>query len=355
MKIKKIQAYLQSLPLTKPYSIAYQTISDVDLVFLDIELENGIVGRGSASPAEFVVGENARQTFSNLQSSFVQDLTGRDIRLFQEIIYETTKQSPDFPGTVAAVDLALHDAFCKFLGISVAAFYGQKVQALPTSVTIGIKSVPETLQEAEGYYASGFKILKVKTGRNLDEDLERVIKLHERFRGNMKIRVDANQGYRLNELKKFIEVTRNLSLELIEQPLPVGKEQELLCLDDADRSLLAADESIKGPAAALVYSCRPQPFHIYNIKLMKCGGIAGAMDIARIALHAGIDLFWGCNDESIISITAALHAAYCCANTRYIDLDGSFDILESTVRGGFTLRDGLMLINDKPGFGVELP
>jgi L-Ala-D/L-Glu epimerase len=42
----------------------------------------------------------------------------------------------------------------------------------------------------------------------------------------------------------------------------------------------------------------------------------------------------GCNDESIISITAALHMAYACPNTKYIDLDGSFDLMEDLVTGG---------------------
>jgi L-alanine-DL-glutamate epimerase-like enolase superfamily enzyme len=87
---------------------------------------------------------------------------------------------------------------------------------------------------------------------------------------------------------------------------------------------------------------------------MKCGGLKGAFEIANIAQQAGISLFWGCNDESIISITAALHAAYACSNTRYIDLDGSLDLAEDIVKGGFEIRDGLMLPNEKPGFGFEL-
>ena len=53
------------------------------------------------------------------------------------------------------------------------------------------------------------------------------------------------------------------------------------------------------------------------LKLMKCGGISGALDIASIAQAGGIDLFWGCNDESIVSTTAALHAAFASPNTRY--------------------------------------
>jgi L-alanine-DL-glutamate epimerase-like enolase superfamily enzyme len=97
----------------------------------------------------------------------------------------------------------------------------------------------------------------------------------------------------------------------------------------------------------------PKAAGIFNIKLMKCGGISQGLKIADIALHEGIDLFWGCNDESIVSITAALHAAFACANTKYIDLDGSLDLARDVVKGGFILKDGLMSCSDKPGLGVE--
>ena len=74
MKIVAIRAYIKYLKLTKPYTIAYSTFSDVQLVFLEIELANGIIGVGSASPAEEVVGENPVQTLSSLQTDFVQNL-----------------------------------------------------------------------------------------------------------------------------------------------------------------------------------------------------------------------------------------------------------------------------------------
>ena len=63
---------------------------------------------------------------------------------------------------------------------------------------------------------------------------------------------------------------------------------------------------------------------------------------------------WGCMDESIISISAALHAAMACNATKYIDLDGSFDLAKDLVFGGFNLKDGKMFINDTPGIGVKM-
>ena len=354
MKIVAVRSYLKKMALTKPYTIAYNTFSDVSLAFFEVELANGIIGYGSGSPAEDVVGETTEQTAANLQTSFVQEFVGRDIRQFQQIIFETIQQFPHLPGTQAAIDIALHDAFGKLIGISVLDFYGQKVKALPTSVTIGIKNVQATLEEAAGYKALGFKILKVKTGLDVNEDIERVVKLKEQFGNQFKIRVDANQGYKIEDLKTFIQATKGKDLELIEQPMPVGTESALLGLSWEERKLLAADESLKDPQAALQLAANEKPFGIYNIKLMKCGGLVGALGIANIANNAKIDLFWGCNDESIISITAALHVAYACPNTKYIDLDGSLDLAEDLVKGGFEIVDGEMQINAQPGFGFTL-
>lgn len=350
MKINAIRAYGHNLELIKPYTIALDTFTHAHLAFLEIELSHGIIGYGSASPAEYVVGETTAKTLENLNSEFVLALKGRDIRQFQQIISECREKFKAFPGTLAAIDLALHDAFGKYLGIPVAEFYGIKHQGLPTSVTIGIKGVDETLAEAKEYKQQGFRVLKVKTGLDVDLDIERIVKIREHFGDYFTVRVDANQGYDLVQTQKFLTHTLPLDLELMEQPLPVGMESEMAGLSESERKRCAADESIKDARAALKYATSGW-FGIYNIKLMKCGGLLGAKTIAQIAEQAGIELFWGCNDESRISIAAALHIAYCCPNTRYLDLDGSLDLVENLSDLGFDIREGRMWINSLPGFG----
>jgi L-alanine-DL-glutamate epimerase-like enolase superfamily enzyme len=353
MKIKSVKTWLQQLPLTKPYTIAYKTIVDTEIVFLEITLENGITGIGSANPFAEVVGETPAITLTNLQADFVQRLVGRDIRFFNQLIDEALVQFPHLPGTIAAIDIALHDAFCQFIGISVVDLYGRKVDGLPTSITIGIKETAEMLEEAKANMMAGFKVIKIKTGLDVEQDIERVTKLHEQFGDKMLIRVDANQGYSLDNLKHFIQKTKKLSIELIEQPMAVGKENELTTLPAADRTILAADETLLDAATALQLAHPPTPYGIFNIKLMKSGGIRGAREIGLIAANAGIDLFWGCNDESMVSIAAALQVAYSCSNTKYLDLDGSFDLSSDLVTGGFILKDGLMYCSDKPGLGLQ--
>ncbi len=352
MKIRSINAYKRSLVLKKPYTISRDTFYDTENVFFEIGLANGMTGLGAACPEGAVVGETADITLKNLQSEEIFALVGKDIREFQGHISSISEVYGRFPGTMAAVDIALHDAFGQFLDIPIVDFYGRQHREMLTSITIGIKSVAETLQEAKEYYDQGFRALKVKTGLDPQEDAERILKLREQFKEHFSIRVDANTGYDLRQLSHFLDLTKEANVEVIEQPFLPGNEKDLLEFSADLRKIFTADESLTSPATALELS-KEKPYGIFNIKLMKCGGIRPALQIADIARHAKIDLFWGCNDESLISITAALHAALSCRHTRFLDLDGSFDLAEDMAEGGFILQDGSLMTNHKSGLGLK--
>ncbi|HEY5750007.1 MAG TPA: dipeptide epimerase [Chryseolinea sp.] len=353
MKIKDIKVWSVDLGNTKPYTIAFKTVDEVRNAFVEITLDNGLTGIGAGNPSEYVVGETLEQCLDALQEKNIEFLIGRDIREFNQLTFDIWKRFPDNPSARAALDIALYDVFTKFLDVPLVKFLGQKIKKLPTSNTIGIKNVEETLKEAEDYIKRGFRVLKVKLGRDLLEDVERIMKLREKFGPNIVIRIDANQGYTVEQTIQFYGRTYDLDVELIEQPLPAKAISEMKSLPPEVREKVAADESLITPADAIELLKPPKAAKIFNIKLMKCGGVSQALKIADIALHEDVDLFWGCNDESIVSITAALHTAFACANTKYIDLDGSLDLARDVVKGGFILKDGYMSCSDKPGLGVE--
>ncbi len=353
MKIKDIKIWSADLGNTKPYTIAFKTVDEVRNAFVEITLADGTTGIGSGNPSEYVVGENLTQTLDALQERNLEFLVGRDIREMKQLAFEVWQKFPKNPAARAALDIALHDAFTKFLGIPLVKYLGQKIQSMPTSNTIGIKNVMETLKETDDYLKQGFKAIKVKLGKDLEEDIERMVKMREQFGYDYAIRIDANQGYDSAQTIAFYQQTKHLKIELIEQPLPAKAISEMKALPDEVREVIAADESLISPVHALELVKPPRACGIFNIKLMKCGGVSQGLKIADIALHEGIDLFWGCNDESIVSITAALHAAFACSNTKYIDLDGSLDLGKDVVKGGFILKDGIMYCSDKPGLGVE--
>jgi L-alanine-DL-glutamate epimerase-like enolase superfamily enzyme len=352
-RIKNVTVWSADLGNTKPYTIAFKTVDEVRNAFIGITLDGGITGWGAGSPSEYVTGEYLEQTLQVLTEKNLEFMIGRDIREFQQLNAEFTQKFPKNPAARAAVDIALHDAFTTYLGIPLVKYLGQKIKSLPTSNTIGIKNVTETLAEAEDYGKRGFTVLKVKLGKDVAEDIERIVKLRERFGKKFVIRIDANQGYNIPQTIEFYNKTRHLDVELIEQPLPAKAVAELKTLPEEIKSMIAADESLLSPKDALELIKPPRAVGIFNIKLMKCGGIAQGQKIADIGFQEGIGLFWGCNDESIISITAALHVAFACANTKYIDLDGSLDLARDVVKGGFILKDGVMSCSDKPGLGVE--
>ena len=354
MKISGITSWGEAVPLSHPYEISSMRIEAVDLFFVRISTDVGIEGVGSASPSEDVTGEFSGACRTALSVKQLGWLGERDPRDLDELVVELRESHQATPAARAAVDMALHDLVARAEGVPLVDLLGRCHEVLPTSVTIGISSIEETLAEAEDILGHGFRCLKVKTGRVFKEDVERLSRLRERVGADVMIRIDANEGCTVEEARKLGVVAGDLDLELIEQPLPAALDSELRLLPSEMRRIVAADESLRGEGNARDLARTPPACGIFNIKLMKCGGIRPALAMADIARSADIDLMWGCNDESVISIAAALHAAYACPRTRYLDLDGSFDLARDPAKGGFVVEDGRMRLLDRPGLGVDL-
>jgi L-alanine-DL-glutamate epimerase-like enolase superfamily enzyme len=114
-----------------------------------------------------------------------------------------------------------------------------------------------------------------------------------------------------------------------------------------------ADESLKNPKDALQLLKEASGCNIFNIKLMKTGGLLVAKQIAYIAECSKVKLMWGCNDESVVSIAAALHLALSSRSTKFLDLDGSLDLIKDVVTGGFLIKNGMMSLTGENGLGVQ--
>ena len=355
MRIDRIETWKEAVPLTRPYSIASRTISDVELFFVRAVAEDGQVGLGSASPAEEVTGESTAACAEALDQLNLGTFAGRDLHELISLRRELESSHRDTPAARVAIEMSLYDLAARALGLPLVDLLGRCHDALPTSITIGIKdSIDEALSEADEYLRRGFLSLKIKIGRSLEQESELLERLRERVGSRTQIRVDANLGYDRRQTREFWTLVEKLNLELVEQPVPVETFNDLGDLPETYRRRLAADESLQNERDALELARQPPVCGIFNIKLMKCGGLSSARTIARIAEIAGLDLMWGCMDESVISISAALHTAYACPNTRFLDLDGSFDLARDPARDGFKLVEGRLHLLPKPGLGVEL-
>lgn len=353
MRIASIDSRVESFELSRPYSIAYKSVDAVDNVIVEVRTESGEVGLGAASPAPYVTGETDVSCRDSLGGGTLDWLVGKDVRTLPALCRCLIQALPDNPAARAAVDVALHDLYARSIGLPLVEVLGRAHDSLPTSITIGIRSVEETLEEAREYIGRGFVVIKVKVGKSLTVDLERLHRLRETVGAGIGIRVDANQGYTRGELLRFVAETEPLGIELIEQPLLAADIHGMRSLPERVRRRIAADESLLAERHALELSRPPVACGIYNIKLMKCGGIHSARRIADVADAVGIDLMWGCNDESVISIAGALHVALACPATRYLDLDGSLDLARDVAAGGFRIDAGRMYTIDAPGLGLR--
>jgi L-alanine-DL-glutamate epimerase and related enzymes of enolase superfamily len=353
VNITAIRTRVEHLALTRPYTIALRSIQAVEIGIVELYTGCGLVGRGAASPEPYVTGESTQDCQAALREERLEWLVGQDVRALPALCRALRARLPKTPAARAALDIALHDLLAQRLELPLVDILGRAHDKLPTSITIGIKPVQETLEEAKEYLTRGFRILKVKLGRALEEDIERLHKLRETVGPEIAIRVDPNQSYSAQDIAHFVARTQSINIEFLEQPLPAADIEVMRALPEVVRARLAADESLLCEADALHLLVPPAACGIFNIKLMKCGGVHPALRIAALAETADIELMWGCMDESIISITAALHAALASPATRYLDLDGSFDLAWDVVEGGFVLENGFLRTTNASGLGVR--
>jgi L-Ala-D/L-Glu epimerase / N-acetyl-D-glutamate racemase len=353
VKITAVSIHEADIPLSRPYTIATASYDRVTNFVVQVSAGD-CAGLGVASPDPDVTGESADLCRAALAPPRLEWLVGEDLRHCFGLCRQLAEKMLATPAARAAVDMALHDLLARRLEVPLFALLGGQARGLATSVTIGIESVKDTIASAREYVAAGFHLLKIKLGRDLETDVERLHRVREVCGRDIGIRVDANQGYDLEQTLAFAARTADLGIELIEQPMPTGRPEPMAALPADLRRRVAADESLLTEADALRLAGPPPLCGIYNIKLMKCGGIWSARRMADLAKTAEIELMWGCMDESVIGIAAALHTALASPATRYVDLDGSFDLACDPATGGFTLRDGVLFPVECPGLGAEL-
>lgn len=350
MRFTSVTLHRADVSLTRPYAVANHATDTASMVLLRLHTDGDCCGLGAATPEPEVNGDTRDAAFAQLQV-VAEALRGREVvppTTFAPLL--ATLRSP---GARMALDVALHDLWARTVGKPLVELLGRAHVALPTSITIGVGDVAATLRDAREYLARGFAVLKVKIGQDLDLDVERLVRLRELVGPGVLLRVDGNIGYQPPQLLQLLQATRSLALEFIEQPLPPDRIAAQRALPAPLVAMLMADESLHDAADARALCASPRPFGLWNIKLVKCGGVLPALSIADLARDAGIGLMWGCMDESRIAIAAALHAALACPATRYLDLDGHLDLSRDFATGGFELENGVLRPLDQPGLGVE--
>lgn len=353
MKIKDTEAWMVQMQLSEPYTIAYETIDRADNVFIRIRTHDGIIGFGCAAPDPEVTGETSKSVMHHYRHVIEPMLKGCDPLRYIQIIEKLKRQIPEAPSAMAMVDMALYDILAKRAGIPVYKLLGGYRSQIRTSITIGIMPVRETINKALDYKGKGFKILKIKGGQNVDEDVERIIKVREVVGKEMKIRFDANQGYTVEDAIRFFKETEKARVELLEQPTRRDEMEKMGVVSKKVSIPVMADESLMNLRDVFRMAKR-ELTDMINIKLMKVGGISEALHINSVARAAGFEVMVGCMDESELGISAGLHFALARPNVIYADLDGHLDLVDDPARGSVILKEGVLYPKNIPGLGWEV-
>ncbi|MFC2089523.1 mandelate racemase/muconate lactonizing enzyme family protein [Bacteroidota bacterium] len=350
MKITSVSYYPIEMQLARPYTIAYEKIEKASNVVLKIQTDKGLTGWGLAAPDKVITGETSESVVENFRSIAEPLLIGKDPFQWVYFMEEIKSLLSGNASTKAAVDMALLDLLARKARLPLYRVLGGHKHMLRTSVTIGIETVQETLDQAGYYLKKGFNVIKLKGGLNLEEDVEKVWKLRERFNNEFILRFDANQGYTVEEAIEFVRRTKDAEIEILEQPT---KASQPLLMGEVVKHVdipVMADESIK--SLKDVYKLvSNELIDMVNIKIQKVGGILESLHINSVSRAAGAEVMVGCLDESALGISAGLHFALSRSNIEYADLDGHLDLIDDPFMDLFELKNGILYPVDYPGLG----
>ncbi|WP_430934174.1 mandelate racemase/muconate lactonizing enzyme family protein [Saccharicrinis sp. 156] len=350
MKIKNIEFFELEMPLAVPYTIAYETVDRTVNIVFKITTTSGLTGWGCAAPDLEVTGETKEDVIHNIKNDIIPILENQSPFQIVKFIHDVKQRLKQASSAIAMLDMALHDLLARKAQLPLYQLLGGYRKSIQTSITIGILPTDETLKQAREFVSRGFSVIKLKGGLNLNEDVEKIIKLREELGKDIVLRFDANQGYSIDESLRFVEQTKSARLEILEQPTCQTKESSMGIISNSIHIPVMADESIKSIKDAFRLASN-NLIDMVNIKLMKVGGIIEAQHINSVAKAAGMEVMVGCLDECALGISAGLHFALSRPNIEFADLDGHLDLLNDPFHDLFTLKNGTLYPSQEYGLG----
>jgi L-alanine-DL-glutamate epimerase-like enolase superfamily enzyme len=296
----KLDVSVETWPLAGRFTISRGSKTEAQVVVATIQ-NDGHQGRGESVPyarygesLESVVAEIEAQRWS-LERDPDRGALQRSMK----------------PGAARnALDCALWDLEAKRQKRRVWELAGLPApHAIETAYTLSLGSVEEMGAAARA--AAARPLLKLKLSG--PGDLERVRAVREGA-PQARLIVDANEAWTPAIFAELSPKLRDLSVELIEQPLPAGADEELANLPHPVP--VCADESCHDRASLAGLA---RKYDAINIKLDKTGGLTEALALLTAAQAAGLAIMVGCMVGTSLSMAPALLVGQ---NARWVDLDG---------------------------------
>ncbi len=354
MKITDIRVGEISVPLKTPFKTALRTVKSVEDIIVEIHTDTGNIGYGEAPPTGVITGDTKGAIVGALKEHIIKNIIGMDIENFEDIMLKLDKCVIKNSSAKAAVDIALYDLYGQLYNSPLYKLLGGYRKEIITDITISVNEPEEMAKDSIDAINRGFKTLKIKVGKDAARDIERMKAIRKAVGYDVKLRIDANQGWKPKEAVKALRKMEDegLDIEFVEQPVIAHDIDGLKYVTDNVSIPLLADESVFSPEDALTI-LQKRAADFINIKLMKTGGLHNALKICSIAEIYGVECMIGCMLEAKVSVNAAVHLAAAKSIITKIDLDGPVLCSEDPVEGGSVFNESKITLNAEPGLGIK--
>lgn len=355
MKITELRYSMLKVPLKTPFKTALRTVNAIEDIVVEVHTDTGHIGYGEAPATAVITGDTHGSILEAMHRFIGPRLIGQEVADLNRNTHLVQTALEKNTSAKAAVEIALYDLFGQLYGAPLYRMLGGGDPVITTDITISVDYIDKMVADSISAVERGFESLKIKVGKDIGVDIERVKAIYAAVEDRALLRLDANQGWTAKQAVYAIGALENagVRLELVEQPVKARDLDGLKYVTENVHTPIMADESVFGPAE-VIDLIRMRAADIINIKLMKTGGLSNAIRIADIASVYGVECMIGCMLESSISVAAAVHLAVAKAGAiTKVDLDGPSLSAYNPVEGGVTFNESEISVTDAPGLGIR--
>jgi muconate cycloisomerase len=331
-------------------------------VVVAIESDDGLIGWGEATVVPLWSGESQGGAAALIRDYFSALLLGRtvdDISDIEALAGEIDQVALENPFTKAAIEMALLDLLGKCQDKPVYELLGGAKNPLeiPIKFSIGLREPDDAAEIAFGKVKEGFTAIKLKVGPDSEQDLARVRAVRDAVGPAIKINIDVNGGWSVEQSLREIPRYAPLKLEYVEQPTPRWDIDALAKVRAGSDVPIMADESVFETWQAEQVIAR-RAADLISIYPGKNGGILKSKRICELAGRAGIGCHLGSNLEWDIGTSAMCHLAVACANVpvgRFpVDILGPLYYAAKPRSKPIRFANGRVQVPRGSGLGVEI-
>ena len=338
MKINSIKVYHVFLPFAVYFPHSLRNRSGVHNVVVEIIAEEGkIKGYGEGAPRSYVTGESL-ETVNRSISLFAQDkFFPWQINEISQI-WDFIDSLPDdrtHNSAICALESGLLDAWGRHQNQNVLHYFPKNYftntfsygAALPLADKKGVLKVSRLIK------GRGINKLKLKLGKDFNENKFILELVHSSFRNHYELKVDVNCVWDSDTVKTHLPLLQKYGVKILEQPVKPGDPQiaEIGQLAKISGLLLMADESACTLADVQKLS-QEGIYRMVNVRLSKCGGFWRSLKIIDYLRKNDIAFQVGCHlGESGLLSAAGRVLCLLCGDALYYD--GSYDeflLMENT-------------------------